>query len=49
MEKPNLETCTEKQASKWYWSAFNEKCIKCKHTCKQSHVAIQVICKNFEE
>jgi len=49
MERPDLETCSEKIASKWYWKDFNEKCKQCKNKCKQSHVAIQVICPNYVE
>lgn len=49
MERPNLENCSEKEASEWYWSDFNETCKKCKNKCKQSHVVIQVICPKFEE
>lgn len=46
MEKPDIDKCTDKQYSKWYWSAFNDICQKCKNSCKQSHV-VKVICKNY--
>ena len=48
MERPDLENCSDEQASKWYWSKFHDTCMKCKKKCKQSHVVIQVICNNFE-
>jgi hypothetical protein len=48
MQKPNIETCSEKEYKNWYWSDYNDQCKKCKKSCKQSHVPIQVICNKFE-
>ena len=47
MEKPNIETCTDKEYSKWIWSDYHEQCKKCKQSCKQSHIIKQVSCSKF--
>jgi len=40
---------TEKQATKNYWKDFNEQCLKCNETCKQSSkVQIQRCLKGNE-
>ena len=49
MERPDLTSCSEKEASKYYWFAFAERCLKCKNKCKQSHLAQQVVCPRFDK
>lgn len=48
LEKPDLNTCTEKQWKKWFWGDYNEMCKECKKSCKQSHV-VKLTCIEFEK
>jgi hypothetical protein len=48
MEKPDLENCKDKQFEKWYWSAYNDKCINCINKCKQSHVVSVLGCLKYQ-
>lgn len=35
---------SEKEWDKFWWSAFNEKCLKCIHSCKESFMVDVMFC-----
>lgn len=45
----DLHNCTVKQFEKWYWSAFNKKCISCLNSCKQSYKAKLLFCPIYKK
>jgi len=47
IQMPDMNNCSDKEFKKWWWYAFNDHCLKCKNTCKQSW-RTKVICKKFE-
>jgi hypothetical protein len=47
IEKPDLNSCTEKQFEKWYWQDYHDMCNKCKNACKQSRI-VELSCPSFK-
>jgi hypothetical protein len=45
--KPDTNSCSDKVWTKWWWNEFNDLCLKCKRSCKQSW-RVKVSCKQFE-
>jgi len=40
---------SDKDANKLYWKDYYELCKKCKEKCKQSCMALQVVCKKYNK
>ena len=44
IQKPKLDSCSEKEFNNWFWSEYNQFCIKCDNNCKQSHMVNLIGC-----
>jgi hypothetical protein len=47
IEKPDMNNCTDKQWTKWWWQDYNELCKKCQKQCKQSW-NVKLTCSVFK-
>ena len=47
IQQPDVENCTTKQWEKWWWQSYNEKCLKCEKSCKQSW-RVGLTCPDFK-
>jgi hypothetical protein len=48
IEKPDMNNCTDKQWTKWWWQTYNKKCLTCIKSCKQSWV-VRLNCPDFNK
>jgi hypothetical protein len=48
MEEKSDRQIAKEWEKKW-WSDYFEQCKRCVHTCKQSHMILELNCKKFEE
>jgi hypothetical protein len=49
MKRKNPDVQIAKEFEKMWWSEYFEQCKRCIHTCKQSHMILELNCKKFEE
>ena len=48
-EKVDINTMSDRQAEKWFWSDINKICLDCVNKCKQSSKITLMQCLKFKK